>query len=930
MNIRTWKFKAGLSLLAIAGPLALSGFAQAVKAPAAAVKEETLTLEKFNVTGSLLTPPDFEAALPINVYSGAQIQLTTAESVSSYLKFIPTSYGAGNNDEAFVNGGGGRAFIGLRGLPTLTLVNGRRTTTGDLNTVPLGAVDHIDILKDGNGATYGADAVGGVINIVTKKNFNGAQFDVSYQNTDKNDISRKRAEFVYGFSNDKGSLVFGAAYFKQNDLFSKDRDSVTNTNDRSVGATSATPNPGRFNLTAAQNLALFGVNAAAGVRVKDAVKVAASPADFRVGNYAGAAGSPSDRFPYALYTPTVRPAQRNNVFGSVEYKLLGDAVKIYSDLTYMRSYSQAGLAPSPAGFAGTANQATDARIPANYYWNQKVFGAKAVDITSWSYRFVDFGPRNNDTIFDDFATTVGLKGKINERYSYDMSWFWNLNNQLDIERNGVNTARLREILQGRNADFTGARSFNPFTNPFDTGVVSQDPGMLEYIKLEPRTTRDYTTVIRNMTFNGRPFDLPAGAFEGAVGYEQRVEDFARTPDLAKQQAAGSGWNSTTAFASNYSVESLFAEGVAPLIANAPFTKKLQLGGAIRQEKFSHLKKKATIGRVYVRDQINNELTVRASYSEGYTAPTVLNLVEEPSQNFPQIFMPWLGYADQPNQGTIESGNPNLGPTRSESVNLGFVWAPKAIKGFSVTVDYYKVKQKNIIVRDAQIYVDAFAAGGGITKLANGNFAKNNNAPFANRIDVDLDGSRTGIKGYIVQIAPVPYENIAQLEADGLDLEAAYVQRTSTLGSFTYRLNMTRVLGYDIVKGPGQPKTRYAGTFTPNDGVGPQTVPNYRGTLQTDWDYKKMAATIKLNYTSSYKEDPDGGTDFTGRVAAWPTVDATFGYTFDKLGKTTVRVGIENALDRMPPKAESSFADKYDRSMHNILGRMYTIKMTQRF
>ena len=108
------------------------------------------------------------------------------------------------------------------------------------------------------------------------------------------------------------------------------------------------------------------------------------------------------------------------------------------------------------------------------------------------------------------------------------------------------------------------------------------------------------------------------------------------------------------------------------------------------------------------------------------------------------------------------------------------------------------------------------------------------------------------------------------------------------------------------------------------------MPNYRGTLQTDWDYKKMAATIKLNYTSSYKEDPDGGTDFTGRVAAWPTVDATFGYTFDKLGKTTVRVGIENALDRMPPKAESSFADKYDRSMHNILGRMYTIKMPQRF
>ena len=272
MNIRTRKFTAALALLASLSAVS-TGFAQAAK-PSVPAKEETMSLEKFEVTGSRLTPPDFEAALPVNVYNSTQIQLTTAESVANYLKFIPTSYGSGNNDEGFVNGGGGRAFIGLRGLPTLTLVNGRRTTTGDLNAVPLAAVDHIDILKDGNGAVYGADAVGGVINIVTKKNFNGAQFDVSYQNTDKNDISRRRAEMVYGFSNDKGSLTFGASYFKQNDLFSRDRDSVTNTSDRSTGATSATPNPGRFNLTAAQSLALFGVNAAVIYRVKETVKAA--------------------------------------------------------------------------------------------------------------------------------------------------------------------------------------------------------------------------------------------------------------------------------------------------------------------------------------------------------------------------------------------------------------------------------------------------------------------------------------------------------------------------------------------------------------------------------------------------------------------------------------------------------------------------------
>ena len=268
------KLKAALSLFAIAGLLAGSGFAQT--ATITTKPEEKVTLEKFEVTGSRLNPPDFQAALPVNLYTSLQIEVGTAESVNNYLKFIPTSFGSGNNDEGFVNGGGGRAFVGLRGLPTLTLVNGRRTTTGDLNTTPLIAVDHVDILKDGNGAVYGADAVGGVINIITKHNFNGAQFDLSYQNTEKNDISRRRAEMVYGMSNNKGSIVFGASWFKQNDLYSRDRDSVTNTSDRSVGATSATPNPGRFNLTAAQNLALFSGTGAASYRVKESVVAAAS------------------------------------------------------------------------------------------------------------------------------------------------------------------------------------------------------------------------------------------------------------------------------------------------------------------------------------------------------------------------------------------------------------------------------------------------------------------------------------------------------------------------------------------------------------------------------------------------------------------------------------------------------------------------------
>jgi iron complex outermembrane receptor protein len=596
----------------------------------------------------------------------------------------------------------------------------------------------------------------------------------------------------------------------------------------------------------------------------------------------------------------------------------------------MKAQSQAGLAPSPASFSASSPDG-NFTIPATNYWTQRIFGAaRAADITSWTYRFVDFGPRLTDTTFEDFALTNGFKGEVSERISWDVSYLWNRNNENVVERNGVNRARLLEVLQGRNATYSGAKSFNPFVNPFDTGVIANDPDMLNYIKLEPRTERVYTTSVINATLALKPFDLPAGTVEILGGWEKRKEDFVRTPDLAKQQAAGSGWNSTSAEATSYSVKSIFAEGIVPVIADAPFTKKLQIGAAIRNETFSHLKKDATVGRLYVRDQFTKELTGRLSYSEGYTAPTVLNLTEKPAQNFPQIFMPWLGVAEQPYLGTLEGGNPNLKPTSSESLNLGLVWSPKAVKGLTISVDVYKIKRSDIIIRDAQLYVDVFSKAGGLTKLANGNYSKNASAPYADRINIDLDGSRTGTKGSIIEISPVPYENVASLDAKGVDLETTYSLPTRDWGNFTWRLNLTRVQSYDMVKLPGLPATKFAGYFTPNDAIGPVTVPQWRGNFDTAWAWKNLDALVKLNYTHSYAEDPDGGDNFTGKVASWPTWDLTVGYKFQKYGNTSVRFGLENVFNRMPPKAESSFADKYDRSMHNILGRMYTIKLNQRF
>ena len=920
---------AGLSLFA-----AQAAFAQQVATPSTVreQQESTIKLEKISVTGTRLTPPDFEGALPITNYTSVEIANTPTQTVNNFLRFNPTTFGAGNIDEGTVNGGNGGAYIGLRGLPTLTLVNGRRLTTGDVNNVPLSAVDHIEILKDGNGAVYGADAVGGVINIITKHKFDGVQIDASYQNTTESDISRRRFELVMGHTFDRGSIVMGLAYFQQNDLFSKDRNSITDTSNRSFGSTSGTPNPGKFNLTKAQALAMFGaVNAGTvSYRIKESVAVAASPGDFRVGAYGATGGV--DRFPFALYTPTVRPVDRYNYWTNADYKLFknSDAATFYTEVMYMRSVSHAGLAPSPVNLRSTAADG-DFSIPADYYWNQKVFGANATKITSWDYRFLDLGPRDDKTTFTEFNMTAGVKGDINDRFGYDVNYHWNRNEQWDEEQHGVNRANLLKVLTGKSS-FSAAQLFNPFSNPFDSNKVSNDAEMLRYLDFTPRTLRTSTARSADVIVNGKPFDLPAGQVQAVVGYEKRWDNFLRQPDLAKSNATGSGWNGTNFFESQYSIQSYFGEVVVPLVKDAPLTKALALGAAVRHETFSHFKSTPTVYRFYLRDQINKELTLRLSYSEGFTIPSPGQLDPTTVQNFPEVFQSWLGVAEQPQEGVILSGNPNLTPATSKSYNLGAVWAPKNLKGLEVTLDLYKIQQSNIIIQDPQLYVDAFVAGGGIKAGPGGTFIKNNSAPYASLISIDLDGAITGVPGLMLGMTGVKNENLAKTEATALDLDIAYRQPTQSMGNFDWHLLLTHTFKFDTDKIAGVPTTHYAGYFTPNDGISPGTVPKLKGGVSMGWSFKNFYVHAKVNYTGSFLEDPNGGTDykdFTSTVKAWTTVDVQVSYTYPKT-QTTLRVGMENAFNKMPPIALSSFADHYDRSSHNILGSLISVSLSQKF
>src|SRR5437016_6116326 len=205
----------GIPMLAL--PVALAQ--QATNQTAAATGEQPVKMEKTVVTGSLIPTAETVGPAPVDIVSGERIQQAGSQDILATLKALnPAFAGNGNVGQTVNNGGFGEANVLLRNLATLVLLNGRRLGNSafsnggfvDVNTIPVSMIERIEILKDGASALYGSEAVGGVINIITKKNYNGTEISGSYGfATGKGDVTERRASAVSGITAEKGSFIAG-------------------------------------------------------------------------------------------------------------------------------------------------------------------------------------------------------------------------------------------------------------------------------------------------------------------------------------------------------------------------------------------------------------------------------------------------------------------------------------------------------------------------------------------------------------------------------------------------------------------------------------------------------------------------------------------------------------------------------------------------
>lgn len=895
--------------------------------------QDATELMPMTVTGTLIPTTDIVGLTPVDVFNQATIQKVGASTVTEVVRKLPAAVGSGNFNESRGNGGDGSARIALRGIPggTLVLINGRRVapvafadSDVDINMIPIAAIERIEVLKDGASAIYGSDAIAGVVNIILRTDFEGVELFGYYGNTTDTDAAKQQYSFVSGTGSDRGSFVVGGNYYKANSLMSQDRArsrvDLSARDDNYYNNSSATSNPGRLRVS---NNALGGgqlydptaeadapvfvtVNrTATGAPVygPDGTTVVGrkfSPSDYHLHDNPNPTPEqlaeeyyPFDSFPFPAYTPAIRPAERWSIFGNGEYKLYEDVAKMFVETSYAKSLSYNQLAPTPAssGVIGTA-------IPASNPWNP--FGT---DISSWNYRTVELGPRTEDIEKDAFRFVSGLRGQIPESsWGYEMALVYSQEDGTEVLGGELSRNRLSNSLNSTDP----STAFNPF------GIQANSPAVLDSVSQNLITLGKSSLFSIDGRVNGEILDLPGGPVALVVGGEHREEKGESIPDAATQNADTVGFNSGKALVGpRRDVNAAFSEVLIPIFGEdnrLPGLYALNVRGAVRYEDYSDFGDTTQPG-VKLGYQPVESLTFHGSYSQSFKAPTISDLYTTDQTSFPDVRNPYTGTFDQIQ--SVISGNPDLRPQEAENYLVGFEYRPEYVPGLKLALDYFRIERESIPGGSTQYVVDQnFRTGGpGVGQ-------------FSDLIDFDPVNQE-----YL--LVRQPTLNLSSDVLEGLDIAATYDLNLDKvglvdMGRIVFEMNWQYLFTYDQVQIPGEPKVDRLGVYSADD-FGYGSLPEWRGYGSMFWYYKDLELGFYANYTGGYKDEILAA---DRDVESYLTFDIQASYMLPY--QVRVTAGCLNVADAAPPLVVGSFADNYDRDLHDLRQRFWYMSLSKRF
>ena len=945
---------AALAVLAWAG--AIGAWAQT--APTDPVADDASTVEEIVVTGSRIQRRDADSVGPVLTLTAEDIRNSGSTSVGDLLQKLPsagvslnsngtqgTSYGASSINLRYLGGAEGS------GNRVLVLVDGHRWVDGvgqrgfrdfvDLNTMPLGMIEGIEVLKDGASAIYGADAIAGVVNVQTLRDFDGLRVNTRYGATDRGDGEQFSSIVNWGKRFDNSALVFSASYVKDSPILTADRD-LTRLSLVPVTTPGTSPT-GLFILPGLSSNAYFGTGA--GFASSSAPITANGLTQYGPGALADnsfhTAVLPGDFYnTQAQGIYTTGPSERYGFYGRYRGDL-SDTLSFHAEALFNRRVSDQLFSPVLLDIGGTAGTIRGFSLPSTHMFNP--FGtangvpvANALNFAStqaWRIRKVmtDIGNRDNVQDVKTYRFGAGFDGQISafgRNFNWDAYGSYARNEIKATALNGVNYENLFLGLgsPAACAAAVGCVSVNLF-GPMSAAAA-------DYIRFTTRETN--STEIYDLTFNitGDVLELPAGPLAVAAGYEYRQNKATDTPDAYANRTPtylSSAYTTTTAqtrvpTVGQYSLHEAYLELAVPVLKDMPLAESLDLSLAARYSNYDTVGDATTV-KAGVGWRPIHDVLVRGTWSQGFRAPSILELFQGGREVSLQAIDPCnggaaanpglVGCAGVPtgyNQANFNlnglipgttSGNLDLKPETADTYSFGVAIKPHFVPGLSLTLDWYDVRIKDAIASQAPAQILGLCAtrGGVYCDLVR----------------------RDATTGAILNLGQGA-QNLNEIRTSGIDGTVRYEFETS-IGRFAAVLDASYLDEFTTI---APDPAGGAAIVDERAGKGDRsrsTYPHWKGQTSLRWSNGDWNALWRGRYIGESTDVVNTVKDDKTDAVFYQDLEA--GYRFDRFD-ATVTVGINNVFDVMPPASYANAPINFDMYTYDVRGRSAYVRLGFQF
>lgn len=972
--------------------LILSGSAPAIAAngTSGGSSGESANMGTIQVTGTRIRRASYETSQPVLRISREQLQATGLANVGDILRKI-TSAGTPTNG-GYSEGGTGEKRVDLRYLGSkrvLVLVDGHRwvknnnaggtgigLTLGlqgavDVSTIPLAIVDHIEVLQDGASAIYGSDAIAGVVNIITRKNFRGVRASAYYgfHKADGEAVDGQTQHYsaTLGFGQSNGNMLFNVSYVKQNPIYERDRDISRypiNYPDKKIALTRVTT-PGPYGYFDFMPNGFIPPNGCGGgtlqpnghcdLTLKTGATPPITPGDFR------------NRTMYDQFNPNsiqylLTPLERYQVYTQGHYDL-NENVSVHVKALYNRRTSKSQFIPSsgrilnPAvnssgGIPHSGTLTVSRTNPYNPFNMDFVLGDPgnpAVNAFTLGHQSPLVGQTNVNVDNRTFEFIGGLNGNFivgGRLFNWDIDADFGKSTDFATVTGGEFYQDRMKYALGPISQ-CGPGTVHPDCVPLDIfgGPGSLTPEMLNYIQFAAHdnaghTLRDYTANLSSSNIVA----LPGGSLGVAVGFEHRKLTGFVSSDPAVVNGNGTT-NIVESYSGGYQVNAYYGEINIPLISDMPGARMLNLDLAARHSEYNTFGGN-TSKRAGLKYQPIRDVLLRASVSTGFRSPGITEMFAADSVTFESLTDLCNSYTTSGVPAQVqnrckaagvpasyvqttarfpihEGGNSNLDPETSLSKTFGFVYSPSVLPGFDISADYYHIVVDNAVTQldTGQVLRGCYEGG---------------NQSLCQRIVRNPNGSLKTMRN-----SPV---NLGSITTAGIDYSLSYQFPATSFGDFKLSIRGTNVREYKAVfpglAAGGEPEVeRYLGkqhsTLEPLSAV-----PHNKTNLNVYWTYGNWSANYTLRYISDFIGDCTDRFDGTELsltnlgICSYPDYennaqskyhfgavayhDIAVSYFFPSAG-TKVSLGVNNLFAKTPPGLGGTYG-AYDTAVYDFPDR----------